>query len=270
MILPDYHLHTCFSGDCETPVEELINKAIAMGMESIAITDHNDLDFPDTPDKVTFDLDIDNYIKELVGLRDRYRDRIRIKIGVEQGVMQSTCNTLDSYTKEHPGIDFVICSSHVVNGMDPYYPEAFYGNDEKAVYRTYFEEILYNVTHFNDYSVYGHIDYILRYGPTKGDNFVFNEYEELFREIFKNIIMNGKGIEINTGSLYRGLTFMHPQDDILRCYKDLEGEIITVGSDSHDLNHIGYAFDNAKQRLLKNGFRYYTEFTDMKPEFKKL
>ena len=270
MIFSDYHVHTSFSADCKTDIEELIIKAKQLGMKSICFTDHNDKDFPDTPEGLLFDLEIDEYIDSLSELRRQHSEDggIDIRIGVEQGVMPSTCEVLDSYSKDHPGIDFIICSSHVVNGYDPYYPEYFEAcPDEKTAYRQYFETILYNVTHFNDYNVYGHLDYILRYGPTKADNFDVRDYMELFEVIFKNIIEKGKGIEINTGSLYRGMDFMHPHIGLLRMYRDMGGEIITVGSDTHDVKHLGYAFDSARKLLISEGFKYICEFKAMKPQF---
>ncbi|MBQ6231734.1 MAG: histidinol-phosphatase HisJ family protein [Eubacterium sp.] len=275
-MIPDYHLHTRFSGDCETDVEQLITTARSLGMDSICITDHNDLDFPKTPDDVTFDLDIDNYMSYLKELKlkfqspDFLQDDIvpfSLRIGLEQGVMPSTCEKLNTYSKDHPGLDFIICSTHVVDDMDPYYKEYFEGRDEKEAYTRYFESMLYNTEHFDDYNVYGHIDYILRYGPSKADHFRDWKFIEIIEAAFKNIIYNGKGIEINTGSLYRGLSYMHPHDDILKLYREMGGEIITVGSDAHDLTHVGYAFDEAAKRLRQFGFRFYCTFRDMKPTF---
>ncbi len=267
MIFADYHVHTGFSGDCETGIPDIIAKAKQIGMKSICFTDHNDMDYPDTHEVIDFNLDIDNYIETLNRFREK-TNGLDIRIGVEQGVMPSTCERLDSYSREHPGIDFIICSSHIVMDCDPYYPDYFeMCPDEKTAYRIYFETILHNVTHFHDYNVYGHLDYILRYGPTKADNFDAGDYMELFEEIFKHIIYDGKGIEINTGSLYRGMDFMHPHLDLLRLYHDMGGEIITVGSDTHDIEHLGYAFDRARELLLSEGFKYICEFKAMKPQF---
>ena len=133
----------------------------------------------------------------------------------------------------------------------------------------------YNVTHFNDYNVYGHLDYIFRYGPDKVTGDIFSEkyfpvLQDIIYEILKVIIENGKGIEINTGSLYRGMNYMHPHTLILKMYKELGGEIITIGSDSHDLEHVGYKFDKALEQLESAGFKYFTTFEDMKPSFHKL
>ena len=269
--IPDYHLHSLFSGDAETPLEEIISTAKHFGMTSICLTDHNDLDFPETPDKLTFDLDIDSYISTLTGLRNELaRDNsFDLRIGVEQGVMSNTCEQLNSYSREHPGLDFIICSTHVVNNMDPYYPEFWETADEKTCYMTYFENVLYNVEHFDDYNVYGHLDYILRFGPcpkTAADVNI-RKYLEITEAILKNIIDKGKGIEVNTGSLYRGMDYSHPHPEILKLYKEMGGEIITFGSDAHDSSHIGYGFNEAVKLVRFLGFRGYHTFKAMQPEF---
>ena len=288
-IIPDYHLHSEFSADCDTDINEIIAKAQSLGKNSICFTDHNDLDFPDTPDKIIFDLEINDYINTLSELRDKLakENGFDLRIGVEQGVMPSTCNPLNSYTAEHPGLDFVICSSHVVDGIDPYYPELWVYPDgtiknPEKMYQIYFEEMLYNVQNFHDYNVYGHIDYVFRYGPDPSapgaegfqkinseifEKIYWKKYEELFHEILKTIIDDGKGIEINTGSLYRGMDYMHPHSLILKMYKELGGEILTFGSDAHDLDHIGYGFEEAADYAKKLGFKYFCAFKNMKPEF---
>ncbi len=284
--IPDYHLHSCFSADCETDINEIIKQAMDKGMTSLCFTDHNDLNFPDTPDNLIFDLDIDNYIPALSKLREDYKNALNgnapfdIRIGLEQGVMPSTCDALNSYSKERPGLDFIICSSHVVDGGDPYYEESWHYpdgsyKDADKLYEMYFEDMLYNVQHFTNYNVYGHIDYIFRFGPERVNNTVFKEkyfprFKEIMHEILYTIITNGKGIEINTGSLYRGLDYAHPHMEILKMYKELGGEIITFGSDAHDLEHIGYAFTNAAEMAKYVGFKYYCTFKNMKPDFQTI
>ena len=276
-IFADYHLHSEFSSDCTTPLNDIIKAAKDKGLTHLCLTDHNDLDFPDVPDHVRFDLDTDNYINTLQKLRNQIISDFDLRIGVEQGVMPSTCETLNSFSKEHPGIDFIICSSHVVNGEDPYYPQTFQypdgsPKDPVKIYISYFEDILYNVQHFNDYNVYGHLDYILRYGPDHitEESFERNLYtiiKDLIYEILKTIIYEGKGIEINTGSLYRGMDYSHPHPLILKMYKDLGGEILTFGSDAHDTQHIGHELDNAGLLASSMGFKYWCTFKDMKPEY---
>ena len=150
------------------------------------------------------------------------------------------------------------------------YPEYFYDKTETEGYRLYFESILDNVTCIKDYDVYGHLDYVVRYGPSKSGNYIFKDYSDVFEAILKQIISDGKGIEINTGGLYKGLTFPHPKIEILKLYKELGGELITIGSDAHTPNYIGYGFDTAENLLKECGFKYYCTFKARKPIFHNL
>ena len=77
----------------------------------------------------------------------------------------------------------------------------------------------------------------------------------------------GKGIELNTAGLKYGLGFAHPHPDILKRYRQLGGEIITVGADAHKPEHIAYDFGKAADILRSCGFEYYTEFKQRRPIF---
>lgn len=269
MIRADYHLHSCFSSDSKTQVTEIIETAVLKGFDTICLTDHHDIDFPVDKSGFDFQLDAPAYLNALTKLRDEYADRIQIRIGVELGLMSHISGKAAAYANAYP-FDFIIGSSHLVNLVDPYYPEYYEGRTETEAYRAYFESILENVTAIKDYDVYGHLDYVVRYGPTKNLNFKFSDYAEVFEALLKIIIADGKGIEINTAGLYNGLGYPHPHMDILKLYKALGGEIITVGSDAHTTDKIGYGFDTAEQYLLDAGFSYYTVFKNRIPEFKRL
>lgn len=269
MIFPDYHLHSEFSADCETNISNIITTAKEKGFTSICLTDHYDMDFPVLPEvpDITFELDYEAYYATLSKLRDTLLPDFDLRIGIELGVTDKNIAHVTEFAKAHSEYDFFIASSHIIDDMDPYYPSYFEGKTEIQAYRRYFESILYNVTHFKDYNVYGHLDYILRYGPNQADNFDIKDYRDIFEEIFKIIVYDGKGIEINTCSLYKNMAFPHPHSDILKMYKAAGGEIITVGSDAHYTKHIGYGFDVARDILLEHGFKYYTTFSKQKPTF---
>ena len=269
MIFPDYHLHSDFSSDCNTNIYDIISTAKEKGLSSICITDHYDIDFPIDPAEpdLTFDLDYISYFKTMSALRASLKPDFDLKIGIELGVTPDNIEKLVKFTSEGTEYDFFLASSHLVDNMDPYNKVYFDGKTEFEAYSKYFETILYNVKHFKHYNVYGHLDYIMRYGENKADNFNIRDYYDIFKEIFKIIVQDGKGIEINTGSLYKGLSFPHPHTDILKMYKEAGGEIITVGSDAHYTQHIGYGFNVVKDILLSHGFKYYCEFSKQKPEF---
>lgn len=88
--------------------------------------------------------------------------------------------------------------------------------------------------------------------------------------ILKTIIEQGKGIEINTAGLKYGMPEPNPCLDIVKMYHDLGGEIITVGSDAHEVKYFAYRFDVVAEMLKNAGFNYYTIFNERKPEFIRL
>ena len=45
MILADYHLHTSFSSDSESPMEDMIKKAISLGVAKINVNTECQLEF---------------------------------------------------------------------------------------------------------------------------------------------------------------------------------------------------------------------------------
>ena len=61
--------------------------------------------------------------------------------------------------------DFIIGSSHLCNGKDPYDAGFFAGRSEEEAYREYFGSIIDNLEEFHDFDIYGHLDYVVRYGP---------------------------------------------------------------------------------------------------------
>lgn len=67
-----------------------------------------------------------------------------------------------------------------------------------------------------------------------------------------------------------GLPFAHPHTDVLKRYRELGGELITVGADGHRPEHIAYDFHKVKDILEGCGFTYYAEFEERKPHFYKI
>lgn len=83
--------------------------------------------------------------------------------GIEVGLQPHITEINRKAVTGHP-FDFVIGSSHVVHGIDPYYPKYYEGRSEKLLTARYFESILENLNTYSDFDVYGHLDYVVRYG----------------------------------------------------------------------------------------------------------
>lgn len=259
----DQHMHCNFSGDSDALPEDMIKTGIAHGLSGICFTDHLDYDYPEEPN--IFLLDFDNYFKVLPDLREKYADKISINIGIELGLQPQAAGQNLAVAEKYP-FDFIIGSSHVVNHMDPYYPEFFAGRDEDAAYMEYFESVLENINSGVDFDVYGHIDYVVRYGPNKNAFYTYEKFKDIIDEILTQLISKGKGIEVNTGGFKYGLGHPNPTEDIIKRYRELGGEIITMGADAHVPEYVAYEFDKTAQIIKKCGFKYYTVFKNRKAE----
>ena len=243
MILADYHLHTSFSSDSESPMEEMIRHAVSLGLKTICFTEHHDIDYPVNPDGFDFLLDLPSYKEKLFKMKEHYQDQIEINYGVELGLMPTTLDQCAAFVKDEP-FDFIIGSTHIVDFMDPYDAIYFETYPARLGLAHYFEDILKNISSFNDYCVYGHLDYAARYIKDSSFEFHYRDYSDLLDAILKMIIENGKGIEVNTAGLKYGMSDPNPHHEIIKRYMELGGEIITIGSDGHCPKHMAYDFIN--------------------------
>lgn len=262
-ICHDYHLHSDFSADSETPAESMVRRAIELGLSEMCFTEHMD---PDMISDVVFTVDFEAYFAELQRLREQYRDRIKLHIGMEYGLQPHLPGHLRKLAGQYP-FDFIIASQHVVGGKDPYWPSFFEGREERDCYERFFREEYENLTLFSpdDWDTLGHMDYVVRYGPNQNRFYSYAEYGDLIDPILLFLIRHDKCLEVNTGGIRHGLGEPNPSVEVLRRYRELGGERITIGSDAHEPAHLCYAFDQAAGLLRELGFRGYTVFEGRKP-----
>ena len=267
-IMWDCHMHSSFSADSSTPMETMIQKAAALGLEGICFTEHLDPDYPPVPEPepLEFSLDIPAYQNTLYALKEKYRDRLQILFCVELGLQPHLEEYFHNLLSSVP-FDFVIGSSHIVHCFDPYYPDFFKNRRESACYMEYFESILENLACFSEMDVYGHIDYIVRYGPNQNREYSYGRYQDILDEILRTLISKNIGIELNTGGFHYGLGEPNPCAAVIRRYRQLGGEIITIGADAHKPENIAHSFQKACEILTDCGFQYYTVFRNRKAEF---
>lgn len=263
MLTADFHVHTSFSSDSEERLESAVAAAVQKGLKTLCITEHMDMDYPTGE----FALDTARYQKEFFRVKQLYSDRIELLFGVELGVMDYLAPRLYEFASDYP-FDFIIGSSHLVDGADPYYPEYFDKFGDSEGIRRYFQSILDNISAFDDFDVYGHLDYVVRYSKAMTYNPL--DFWDMLDEILRKLISMGKGIELNTAGLKYGLAFAHPHPQVLKRYRELGGEIITIGSDAHTGANIAYAFDKAEEILKAAGFAYRAVFRGRRAEFVKL
>lgn len=269
-IKSDLHLHSNFSGDSDTPMEEMVQKAISLGLTHICFTEHYDPDYLYTEEEPgKYEINTDSYLYDLLKCKAKYQDQIKVLFGIELGLQPQIKRELAIYNRSYD-FDFVIGSTHICNRKDPYYPSFFEGRSEDEAHQEYFEAVLESVKKLPYFDVYGHLDYVVRYGPTKNDKYTCQKHADVFDKILTSLLEQEKGIELNTAGFRYGLNQPNPCIDIIKRYKELGGEIITIGSDAHEPAHVGDCFDKAADILTECGFKYYTIFEGRSPEFVRI
>lgn len=277
MIQADMHMHTWFSTDSEACPRDMADEAVRKGLKTICFTDHFDKDDLEWGEEGIFD--VDAYFVEMQKLQEEYAGKLNIRIGIELGLRTYLKDYYEELTKKYP-FDFVIGSVHNVPYKkdaegnilytDPAAEKLFTDRTDKKAYRLMMETTLENVRTSDCFQTLGHLDYIVRYGKSREKEYSYTDYADIIDEILKLLIEKEKGLEVNSAGLKYGLPFAHPHPDVLKRYRELGGEIITIGADAHKPEHIAYDFAKAEEILKSCGFKYYTEFFEQKPVFKQL
>lgn len=277
MIQADMHMHTWFSTDSEACPCDMADEAVRKGLKTICFTDHFDKDDLEWGEEGIFD--VDAYFVEMQKLQEEYAGKLNIRIGIELGLRRYLKDYYEELTKKYP-FDFVIGSVHNVPYKkdaegnilytDPAAEKLFTDRTDKEAYRLMMETTLENVRTSDCFQTLGHLDYVVRYGKSREKEYSYTDYADIIDEILKLLIEKEKGLEVNSAGLKYGLPFAHPHPDVLKRYRELGGEIITIGADAHKPEHIAYDFAKAEEILKSCGFKYYTEFFEQKPVFKQL
>lgn len=274
MYLADTHTHTKFSSDSKADPREMLTAARAAGLSALCFTDHMDLDFPG--DDTLFVFDTKEYFKELLPLKEQNntdKSMPELLLGIELGLRPNRPDLrdrMDALLSEH-SYDFVLGSTHVVDELDPYYQEYWDLPGDRLL--RYFEDIRTNVAEHSNFDSLGHLDYIIRYLPDSVSlvkDYAARDYGDLIEETLRVLISRGQALEVNTAGLRKGLSFPHPKKEILLRYKELGGDLITLGSDAHSPSDVGADIKRCAELLKACGFKYFAVYRERKPNMIKL
>ena len=258
----DYHMHSRVSFDGHDTGEALARAALDAGLKEICFTDPIDYDPMGTMGNMAFDTEQYNAEYDQLSLPG-----LKIRRGMEFGM---TRDNVSQFRKElnRRHFDFVLGSIHFVDGLDVYMPPFWEGKTVFEAERRCLEETLACVKIHTDYDVLAHLTYIGKTMAHPAPRPVpYEEHREIIDEILKTLAENGKGLELNTSGLDRCGGFL-PTADYFRRFRELGGEIVTVGSDAHRTDRVGQ-YSREACELLKDIFGYVCTFEDRKPIFHK-
>ncbi len=259
----DYHLHSSVSVDSVCDARKMVKAAEMRHLKEICFTDH--YDFNDDKNKHHNIFDIEEYRRTYDRLSS---DRIIIRRGAELGLTPWNQNEAKELSALYD-FDFIIGSVHSAGGYDPYYKEFWENGDVNDAFEKHLLQSLKCVRSHQNFDVFGHINYVCKspYNPS-GKPLRYKDFTDICDEIMRTLAENGKGMEINTSGVDR-VGELLPSYDYIKRFRELGGEIITVGSDSHDDIRVGQYIPQALE-IAKDVFGYVNTFEKRRIIYNKL
>ena len=267
MFLADCHTHSICSPDGNVPMAQMAQRAYEYGLTTLCLTDHCDL--LSLEGEPVLEYDWAPVLEERKTMLDAVGTKIDLPLGIEFGMGFLYPEAAQKILSQ-PGLDFVIGAAHnlspAAGGRDFYFLPYETLDDCYKALDDYFQSLM-QLAAGDSYDVVAHIIYPLRYMrgnyPTPPD---LSRYRDQIREVLRLAISSGRGIEINT---WKGQTLTEWLP-ILRDYKELGGEIITVGSDAHATTPIARGIPQAYAIMQDCGFRYVAVYHERKPDMIRL
>ncbi len=256
MYVHDSHVHTKYSFDGSAELDSIVEAAILRGVNEISITDHCDID--NVTDGVYPPFLADSIREDVYRAKDKYKGRIQINYGVELGEAHARPAEARKLLSEQ-GYEFVIGSLHNLAGCPDFYFLKFdLMCDEQIDYliKQNIKELL-SLADFGGFATLAHVTYIERYLTLCGKTFDYKKYRDGFEKLFTKLIKSGVSLEINTSGLRKGSITM-PSYELCSFYRELGGELITIGSDAHSPCDVGAGIEEAAAVLRSLGFKSQT------------
>lgn len=272
----DNHTHSYYS--CDVPndvgssVRQICLKALELGLEGVAITDHFDID--GVRDGHFAPLDHEAVFKEVMAAKEEFQGQLDVCFGIELGQATHMPDESAELLKSYP-YDIVLASIHAVRGIVDFH-EIDYSRLEKeryiSLWELYIKEMLDTIA-WGNFEVLTHITYPKRYYVRDGiTDFpdIKNKGREYFEPVLKAVIDKGLTLECNTSGLRQPIGECLPNEDLLRFYYELGGRDISIGSDAHRADHMALRFGEVAEMLRNIGFTRYTYFKNREKHYKNL
>lgn len=259
--LADMHTHTDSSPDSKAPIVSMCEAALRLGLPALAVTDHVEM---------TSFL-ADGYDKSSRAFLPP--DPSRCGSATPDGWRSSPAWSWVSpmFDRErsarllrgHP-YDFVLGSLHNLEDGVDYFHYDYASADIGAVLDIYFRAEL-ELVEMGGFQSLAHLTYPMRYMPEYKRPADTRRWQDVIDTLFRRMAEQGIALEINTSGLRQAIGQTSPDLPLIRRFRELGGENITIGSDAHRPEDVGAGLETAAALALEAGFRDICQFREGKP-----
>lgn len=240
----DNHLHSTYSFDGKSPLHQYAGAAQLYGLKEIGFAEHVDLD-PTLPEYNYLD-----YPAYHESIQELQNSPVPIRCGIEVSYQPHLEKSITDYLS-HTSCDFVIGSVHEVNRITM--DHTFLQHDTPY---SYFEAVETMVAS-RIFDVVGHLEYFKRWGGA----YTSSPFKDKICTILQQIIEKDMALEVNTSGLRHPAQDSYPSLEVITWYKNMGGELISLGSDAHRTPHMGFSFPETVTALKARGIDTVCSFT---------
>lgn len=262
-ILADYHMHTPLCQHAAGPMEAYVETAIEQGRREIGFSDHNPLPNGFGTNVRMAESELDYYVNRVTELQFQYRGQINVLLGLEMDFVDGLEDYLARQIASYP-FDYIIGSIHyldrscTVGSWTKHYPGT--PDEQWTRYCTQLRKL----AHSGLCDIMAHFDVVNRSGkqPTQAGL-------DQITAALEDVATTGVCIEINTSG-YRHKDVLKPQPypDLPFIEKALAlGIPLTVNSDAHAPDQVGFRFAEMEKFLKQHGCRQLARFDKRQRSF---
>lgn len=258
MSLVDYHIHTRLCGHASGSPEEYINCALKNKIYEIGFSDHAPLPQGLCEGITMSPEETEGYITLIEELKERFKGDISIKIGFE--VDFPLHSSFDRKYLADSRLDYLTGSCHFIDDWAFDHPDNLAGFDKRdidEIYGSYYK-IIRDLADSGYFNILGHFDLVKKFGHRAKADFT-----DALEDICRALSASNTAVEINTSGLRKPVEELYPSDDIIELFYRMNVPV-TLGSDSHRPEEVGYRFDLAKEKIERAGYRKIAGFSKRK------
>lgn len=246
----DLHNHTTRCNHAVGTMDEYIQRAIELDIDIYGFSEHAPMNF-DKHYRLSFE-EMHNYVQDVLQAKEKYKKDIKILLGYE-------VDYLKGYMDErviNADVDYMIGSVHFIDKWGFDNPEFIGGYEERnidEIWQSYFDaiEAMAKTRYFD---IVGHLDLIkvFKFMPTKDIRLIANN-------ALKAIKKSGMVLELNAAGLRKPIQEIYPSPELLEMAYELDIPI-TFSSDAHDIEQIGFKYDEVIQLAKSIGYTQAVTF----------
>jgi histidinol-phosphatase (PHP family) len=248
----DAHLHTELSPDSAVPLELYCAQAAERGVGEIAITDH--LDF--TPGAPAYGyVEYERREREVRAAAERWAGRVTVRFGVELTYESRHEDAIREHLRTH-SYDYSIGSVHAMSD-GPYAHGRLAGfvagKSLAEVVAPYFAEVRLAIRS-GLFDTMGHLDMCKRWLVAWFSAADFAAVPELYEPLLHALVESGTALEVNSSGLRHKTGETYPGPWVVARFRELGGQRVTVGSDSHLPHTFAFGIEEACEIVAAAGF----------------